>query len=189
MDQFRKDLKTLSSKGVFRRHLVLRNSAILSDEQYFTLKETISARYKVNFTDVLMFGSAKLGFSIKPTRQWGVFSDDSDIDIAIINGALYESFWVDLYEYSKSGAYWPEMGDFRKYFFRGWIRPDKFPPSHMFKRALDWWEFFNDTAKSGKYGNYPIRAGLYYNWNFLESYQCHCIEQCQRNFASENFSK
>lgn len=186
MKEFRRDLNTLSSKGVFRRHIVLRNSAILSDDQYFDLKESISTKYKVNFTDVLMVGSAKLGFSIKPSRQWGEFSDDSDIDIAIVNSDLFESFWVDLYNYSKSGAYWPDFVNFRKYFFRGWIRPDKFPPSHMFKRSLDWWEFFNETAGSRKYSNYPIRAGLYYNWHFLEAYQCLCIEQCQKDLAREN---
>ena len=188
MGQFRKDLKTLSSRGVFRRHIVLRNSVILSDDQYFNLKETICTKYNINFTDVLMVGSAKLGFSIKPTRQWGVFSDDSDIDIAIVNRDLFESFWADLYEYSKSGAFWPEFHNFRKYFFRGWIRPDKFPPSHMFSRSLDWWEFFNETGRSRKFTNYPIRAGLYYNWDFLEAYQCLCIEHCQRNAISENLS-
>ncbi len=186
MEQFRRDLKTLSSKGVFRRHIVLRNSAILSDDQYYNLKESICTQYKVNFTDVLMVGSAKLGFSIKPTRRWGVFSDESDIDIAIVNKGLFESFWLDLYEYSRSGAFWPEFLNFQNFFFRGWIRPDKFPPSRMFKRSLDWWEFFNETARSRKYNDYPIRAGLYYNWNFLESYQCLCIEQCQRNTVHDN---
>ncbi len=180
IEEFKTDLSSLTPERVFRKHILLSNSQVLTDDQYFQLKESISEKYSVNFTDVVMVGSAKLGFSIKPGRRWGEFGDDSDIDIAIVSRSLYEKYWKLLYQYSSNGGYWPRLGEFQKFFFRGWIRPDKLPPGHLFKEANEWWEYFNAITQAGEFGAYPIKAGLYHSWNFLESFQCLCIKQCQQ---------
>ncbi len=181
MKKFKADLLALPPEGVFRRHLILRNPTVISEDSYYRLKEAIVARFELNFTDVLMVGSGKLGFSIKPGRRWQAFADRSDIDIAIVSHRLFESFWNQLHEYFAQGGDWPNRRDFTKYFFRGWIRPDKFPPTERFQLATEWWEFFNELSQQETNGKYQIRGGLYYSWRFLETYHCKCIKDCRNS--------
>lgn len=164
---------------MFRKHVILRSSAVLNEDRHFELKESVADHFGVNFTDVVMVGSAKLGFSIKRTRRWGEFSDSSDIDLAIVSDHLFERFWNALHGYFLSGGYWPRKEKFLPKFFEGWIRPDLFPPSERFQACKDWWEFFNEVGATGKFSSLRIRAGLYHSWRFLEAYQCSCIRECQ----------
>lgn len=60
------------------------------DHKYFDLKYEIATKFKENPECVHMVGSAKLGFSIAPTKLWNSFSEESDIDIAIISRTLFE---------------------------------------------------------------------------------------------------
>ena len=179
MEDFKRDLVRLTPEAMFRRHIILRQSAVVDEDQHFSLKSEVSEHFGVNFTDVIMVGSAKLGFSIKPSRRWGEFSDTSDIDLAIVSPGLFERLWGDLHGYFVDGGYWPRRDKFLPRFFEGWIRPDLFPPEHRFDACRDWWEFFNDLGASGRFSSLRIRAGLYYSWPFLETYQCSCIRECQ----------
>lgn len=125
-----------------------------------------------------MVGSGKLGFSIVNSKRYRPFSDTSDIDVAIISPILFDAIWHNVYDYSFSGGYWPEEKAFKEYLFRGWIRPDKLPPSHKFALCKDWWDFFRSITSTGRYGPYKISAGLYRNWHFLETYLSVCINEC-----------
>ncbi|HEY9815238.1 MAG TPA: hypothetical protein V6D20_05460 [Candidatus Obscuribacterales bacterium] len=183
MEAFKRDLATLTPEAIFRRHIILRQSAVINEDYHFALKEEVSDHFRVNFTDVVMVGSAKLGFSIKPSRRWGDFGDTSDIDLAIVSAPLFEKFWSELHRYFSQGGYWPKKDKFLPKFFEGWIRPDLFPPGGSFDASRDWWEFFNGLGASGKFSSVRIRAGLYHSWPFLESYQCTCIRECQAELS------
>lgn len=178
MDDFKQDLLTLNSLQIVRKYVFNGQSKILNDVQYYQLKEDICGCFDIDFNDVLLVGSGKLGFSIKPSRRYGVFNDDSDIDVAVVSTALFQRVWKEATLYKKSGAYWPKSNDFFRYLSDGWIRPDKLPSSEYFEFSLKWWNFFNDLSASEKFGPYAIRAGLYQSWFFLEEYQKICVDQC-----------
>ena len=138
----------------------------------------ICEQFEIEFNDVLIVGSGKLGFSIKPSRRFESFNNDSDIDIAIVSTPLFERVWQEAYLYKKSAADWPSSGHFFKYLADGGIRPDKLPPSSYFNFTADWWNFFNELTASNKFGPYKIRGGLYHSHFFLQEYQTICIDQC-----------
>lgn len=176
---FKEDLKGLSSRQIIRKHILGANSRVLSDDQHYRLREQVCEHFAIEFNSVIMVGSGKLGFSIKPEKRFVPFSDDSDIDIAVVSASLFEKVWSEAYLYKKGGAYWPRSHSFFKYLSEGWIRPDKLPPNHQFEFASKWWDFFSGLAASRDYGPYKIRAGLYHSMFFLEEYQKICIEQCK----------
>lgn len=180
VSNFRSDLAALESEQIFRKYILNNNSPTLTQHSDYQLKEEISNFFKIEFRDVVLVGSAQLGFSIKPKQLFRLFNDDSDIDIAIISERLFVQVWKEVYAYKKSGAYWPKCEEFVKYLSEGWIRPDKLPPSDNFTFAQEWWDFFQDITNSNKYGPYKIRAGLYYSHFFLEQYQLICIDQCKQ---------
>ncbi|WP_417377327.1 hypothetical protein [Gimesia maris] len=180
IDQFKKDLKELSSTQIFRKHLLSSGCFALDDHQYFKLREEVSEFFSVEFNDTILVGSGRLGFSIKPTKRFVSFNDDSDLDLAIVSPKLFEKIWQDAFLYKRSAEFWPNSRIFFRYLAEGWIRPDKLPPSEYFKFSKEWWDFFNKITNGRQFGPYKIRAGLYYSHFFLQEYQTICIEQCMQ---------
>jgi hypothetical protein len=179
IDDFKQDLTNLSSLQIIRKYVLAAESQILTSDQHYRLKEQVCDHFEVEFNDVIMVGSGKLGFSIKPSRRFQPFNDDSDIDIAVVSPKLFEMVWNEAYLFKKGRAYWPQSESFFKYLSEGWIRPDKLPRNEYFQFTSKWWDFFNTLTSSGQYGPYAIRAGLYHSNFFLHEYQKICIEQCK----------
>ncbi|MHC8315726.1 hypothetical protein [Pseudomonas sp. LB3P31] len=176
IDDFKQDLAILTSLQIIRKYILAAESKILSVDQHYRLKEQVCENFGIEFSDVIVVGSGKLGFSIKPSRRFQSFNDESDIDIAVVSPKLFEAVWAEAYLFKKGGAYWPKSESFFRYLSEGWIRPDKLPRNQF---TTEWWAFFNALTSSGQYGPYKIRAGLYHSNFFLHEYQKICIEQCK----------
>ena len=176
---FKNDLSQIKPLHAVRKHIIGGNCAIISDNSYFELRQEVSERFDVHTNEVLVVGSSKLGFSIAPRKRYRHFSETSDIDVVVVSDVLFDTAWKRVHQYWLDGGYWENAGEFKKYLFRGWIRPDKLPDEVTFDFALEWWEFFNSLTSSGKYSAYKIAGALYKNWYFLESYQlkgvCECV--------------
>ncbi len=182
LKDFKKDLKNnLSSIQIVRKHIIFGECCELSQQAYFNLRSEVAKKFGLHPNEVFVVGSAKLGFSIAPDKEYHLFSDESDIDIALVCSTLFDEFWNQLYSYKEEFPNdWDEYDDFVDYFFRGWIRPDKLPPSDLFSLRKDWWDFFRSLTSSGRYGNYKITGGLYQSYFFLENYQKICIENVKK---------
>lgn len=177
IDQFKIDLKSLSADQMFQRYILTGSCSAVDDHSSYELRNSISQNFTVDYNSVIIVGSANLGFSIKPRKRYVSFGDDSDVDVAIVCGKLFERVWKEVYLYEKSGAFWPQKGAFRKYLSRGWIRPDMLPASKVFSFSNEWWEYFRTLYET--HGPYKITGGIYHSMFFLQQYQCICIEQCQ----------
>jgi len=102
-------LQKLESKQVFRKYLLDGPAFALDSHASFRIREAVCDQFDVEFTDVAIVGSGKLGFSIKPTRRYGAFNDDSDIDIAVVSTRLFERVWKEASLFAKSGADWSSV--------------------------------------------------------------------------------
>lgn len=176
---FKKNLTGRTSADLVQQYLTHGACHVLSESQYFQLKSAVAQKFNVHHSEVIVVGSAKLGFSVVPEKRYRPFGDASDIDVAICSGALYDSIWRDVFDYWARGEQWPHFHSFRKYHFRGWMRPDKLPPVASFERANAWWEFFRALRAGGKFGPYRINGALYKEWSFLEKYQVTCMHGCK----------
>lgn len=174
--QFKNDLLVLDSKAVVRKWITSDRCAMVSDKEYQALKKHISSRFKVAETQILVIGSAKLGFSLSPKKLYRSFNDRSDIDVVIVSSELFDIVWKGVYQLIQEKVYWQSFESFKEYLFIGWMRPDLLPPSHQFKLANDWWEYFRKLTSSGAFGHYKINGALYKDWEFLEGYHFNNIE-------------
>ena len=178
LKKFQTDISSLDSTQLFRKYILGGNCYVFDEEKHFRLREEICEYFHVEFNDIVLVGSGKLGFSVKSSKRYVAFGEESDIDIAVVSTKLFQQVWEESYLYKKSGAYWPASKEFFRYLAEGWIRPDKLPTSQYFKFTPKWWNFFNELTASGKYGPYKVRAGLYQSFFFLQEYQKICMEQC-----------
>lgn len=62
-------------------------------EQYDGFKKYISNKLKVHYNDIGIAGSAKLGLSLNPEKNFKKFDDKSDVDIIIVSRKLFNEFW------------------------------------------------------------------------------------------------
>lgn len=177
LDAFKVDLGALSSDQMVQRWLLTGSCAMIEDAAVHAVCDEIARNFEVEYNDVVVVGSARLGFSIKPSRRFESFGEDSDVDVAVVSTPLFERVWKEVYAYDRSGAYWPDKSSFRKYLSRGWIRPDLLPPEDTFEFSRGWWPFFNDLNVAGC--PYKITCGIYHSQFFLREYQKICIEQCR----------
>ena len=180
IDVFKRDLASYDAIDIARRHIIFGECAVMSPDDYFRLRTTIARKFDIHPNNVLIVGSAKLGFSIAPHKRYRAFCDESDLDVVIISERFFDLVWIDLHRYFTEGGYWEHSDEFREYLFRGWIRPDKLPPDQHFPFGREWWDFFNALSASREFTTARIRGAIYKNWYFLESYQRITIAGCAR---------
>lgn len=182
--RFQKDLATLNDDTVFQKYIAFGDSYILPTELYFELKHDVSMKFGVHSTQVILVGSAKLGFSIAPDKRYQHFRDESDLDVAVISQDLFDGLWSIAFDYWNVAGDWYRGTHFRDYLFRGWVRPDYLPPD--IQLANEWFEYFRQLTASQKFGPFKISAGVYKSWRFLERYQQIAIAQCRQSLRIEN---
>lgn len=164
--------KNNSLEKIIDKYLLFGTPYIFKDDEnkFYELKNEIAGFLKVSQTNIFVVGSAKLGFSIAPQKRYMHFNEESDIDIAIIDGATFLRYWKILYEYNTTGRAWSKdeaktYREFLEYFFKGWLRPDKFPSTMNEKK--EWFDFFKSLQKKYKF---KIAAGIYYDIDVFSRY-------------------
>src|SRR5438034_1758653 len=109
IDDFKSDLKNMSISTIVRRHITFGDCYVFENGKYFELKAEIADYFQIHPSEILLVGSAKLGFSIAPRKRYRHFGDQSDIDIAIVSTPLFEKIWQQVFEYRDNISYfWPE---------------------------------------------------------------------------------
>ena len=122
VNKFKRDICELDLSVAVQKHLTYGPCCLLSSDAYFELKREIAQQFKLHPTQVLVVGSAKLGFSIVPKKRYRLFNDESDIDVALVAPQLFEEVWTEVYDYWYGSAYWDQHQTFCNYLFQGWIR-------------------------------------------------------------------
>lgn len=179
VSNFRSDLLQMPSEMIVRSKLMSGDCFIFDAITYSALRSEIATHFGLHHNDVLVVGSAKLGFSIAPSKRYSPFSNTSDIDVAIISTTLFDTMWMQAYEFDRTGRLWDKKNRFIGKLFEGWLRPDLLP------RPLgdEWFDYFRKLTNSGRYGPYKINGGLYKQAYFLEHYQQVCIDTCKEEIS------
>ena len=155
------------------RYYQTQPAAALTTAQEASLRRAIADHHRVPLRDVIIVGSAKLGFTLRPKPgrpALSSFGDASDIDVAIISGPLFLNLWKRIFLYAEQHDDWSDGNAFRKFLQRGWLRPDRLPRDAEFPERREWFEFYQGLTDSGEFGPYKIAAGVYFDEDFWGQY-------------------
>ncbi|MFN2413626.1 MAG: hypothetical protein ABR603_00640 [Pyrinomonadaceae bacterium] len=91
----------------------------------------LTSRLPITAENIAVVGSAKLGFSLNPDGYFNPFSDESDIDVVVVNETLFDEIWSILLKWHYPRRYtglenilnskW--AGSRQKDIYWGWVRP------------------------------------------------------------------
>lgn len=179
---------TPDKKSTFiQRHLVHGVPYVFNGDEnkYFDFRNRIAKRFGVQYQEVFIVGSSKLGFSYQNNTE---FSLESDIDVVIVNEQLFDKYQIAIsdYQYELDKFYqtrtigeMQQYEKFMKYFIKGWMRPDYIPTSFSIELLRDEWFQFFRTISNGKseVGNYRVSGGLFKNMLYFEKYHLQSINR------------
>lgn len=181
----------------FCRKVILHGTPFVfkdNEDEFYEFRKRIANKFFVYFNEVLITGSAKLGFSpFKGTE----FSLDSDVDVSIVSMVLYEKMMDDILKFQI------ELRDHRRtvtereikmyhkfleYTALGWIRPDQLPVSfNLSILKNDWFDYFNSISyEKSEVGNYKVSAGVFKSYRHLEEYTLIGLKQIKNSNKIKN---
>ena len=85
----------------------------------FRFKKDVSSYFNIHPSQIVMVGSAKLGFSISPHKRYREFGDTSDIDLAIISKELFDNVSDSLLDYLDNNPAWDKKRLIHRISLRG----------------------------------------------------------------------
>lgn len=170
IEAFKASMRDRGIEQTYADYVVSQGTSILGTEFEERLRAAIAEHFGVTLESVCIVGSAKLGFSPKAGQYFKHFSDDSDIDVAIVCRDLFARIWHEVAEMERAHEYY-NFEKFKFYHFAGWIRPDRMPSSDEYVTSKDWWEFFRGLSGREEFLRFKIAAGLYHDHRFLKRYQ------------------
>ena len=99
-EEYKEDLQKLSVEAIYNKYIISGDIWYFRNkygdnwfEEYDRFKMFISNKLGVHYNDIAVAGSAKLGFSLNPKKNFGAFNDESDIDIIVISQKYFYLFW------------------------------------------------------------------------------------------------
>jgi hypothetical protein len=141
--------RTSSREMARKLYLSYPTCALIEDpETEYAIRNRFASLYAVPLTAVQIIGSAKTGFSL--VKSSAFIPKTSDLDVAIIEARLFQSFWEDAYETSRgfeATRFQDPVLDgrtiigggqqrFLSYLQRGIIAPEYLPPGHLRQRLI-----------------------------------------------------
>lgn len=197
--KFKNDCVTRSIDIVVQKHLIDGSSYFfdkIRKGEEFEFKKDLAKSLNVHIRDIVIVGSGKLGFSIKPDKdnpsyypfkkfdfdyKKNIENEKSDLDVAIVSSNLFDNQLVNIYNHTSS--YQNFGGDKKKsfayYILKGWIRPDFMPSDYSITSGI---QNIQDKYKRN-YGR-EINIGIYKSWYFFENYHQNNINNLKLNLIA-----
>lgn len=147
--------------------------------------------------DITVVGSGRFGFSTKPDADLRPFSDRSDIDVIVVNPALFDDLWLRLLR----GAYprppvtnqvggWLRVRQSELY--TGWLSPLEIRLDRKIFGAkaqpvldfnIQWFNTFKHAARRLPRRHEDVKGRLYRTWQHAELYHSHSLAALRRSLA------
>lgn len=179
------DESDMPVRDIVKKHITFGNPIVFDDDpsRYFKLKQVVASHFEIEPEEVIMCGSAKLGFSLNQTQLRKYLDDESDIDVVIISDKVFDKYWKELYEFNlkltaRTVKEEERYREFLDYFLKGWLRPDKFPL--RYERTQSWFDFFKGISYKREFGGRKVTGAVYRERFFFESYHVDNIQRIRR---------
>ena len=150
-------------------------------------KTILAQGIEVDPHDIVLTGSAAVGFSLNPSKNFREFHEKSDIDCGVISPHHFELAWRYL---RQRRASWLSINSQTKsairshkenYVFAGTIATDKILALLPFGKT--WQAALDKVENMGPIGGREVKLRIYKDYDALRYYQAHGIEKLRDDLA------
>lgn len=165
-----------------------------------TLRRHLSKELALVETNVVIVGSAQVGFSLSPDSFFTPFSPDSDIDVLVVDEKLFDTIWSAMLRWHYPRRRWLDHSDWnwaksrQKELYWGWFTPDKIRFSglslpEMLKPVRDlsttWFNAFRSLSRYREFSRRDVSGRLYRTWEHARMYHEDGLRQIRENLTKE----
>ena len=164
-----------------------------------TLRRHLCPLFGLDEQNVIIVGSAKIGFSLDPNSFPRRFTNSRDIDVLVVSETLFDTYWQTMLEwhYPRRLERLPQY-DFhwvtsrQRELFWGWFHPDEiryegltFPEVLKPLRDLKtkWFSSFKSLSRYDEFFGKDVNGRLYRTWRHALFYQASGLQQIRARLA------
>lgn len=147
-------------------------------DQYDKFKKYVANKLDVHYNNIGIAGSAKLGFSLNPSKKYKEFNDNSDIDIIIVSKRLFNEFWEQyLYDSYKPTTRINNIYDVGFCVFRKYMRLDCFRNNEYYNNWIKKTGGFEKDIQLRFRIDNDIHYRIFESWDSVKMYYISSINQ------------
>jgi hypothetical protein len=195
VDQFKVALANSPLAAITQEHIFAGLPYVFRDEPASNglLIGHVSDALCVLEQNVIVVGSAKIGFSLNPNSFPREFLDTSDIDVIVVSEELFDKVWMTLLEWqyprrlvNLGGSEQKWAASRRKDIYWGWMVPDEisyqglsFPDALRPLRdiAVQWFNTFQTLSLYPEFAARTVSGRLYRTWDHALRYHTDGLRQ------------
>lgn len=191
IDQFKEALRRHGSQHAYSEFVLgsdvwfFRNNAKAGQqyERYDRFKRLFSKSLGMPQNNIAIVGSAKLGFSLAPSKAFKPFDESSDVDIAIVSDALFRQSW-DAFLELQSKYHLNNYQSIASNIFRRFVSLKKIDIRNSF---FEEWARKVEPCKKDLQTIFhmpnEINYRIYQSWDAVERYHCNGLNSILRNLS------
>lgn len=188
--RFLQDLRDGSLSLVMSKWLIDRTPHLFYNSRNLCLewKEMLAEKTGVDSHGVLIMGTASLGFSLNPSKNFKLFDADSDVDVAIISHHYFEISWhclrtLGTRRYKLDQKQKASLKDHRqRLVYWGTVATDRILPILPFGR--EWISALTEMAHVEPTTERRINIRLYKDFGSLRAYHLDNLEKIRDTLLS-----
>ncbi|OKH64022.1 hypothetical protein EB74_11420 [Mycobacterium sp. SWH-M5] len=157
---------------------------------YVRWRHEVAKRLSVDPVSIQVVGSARLGYSLNPGKNFKRFDKESDLDIAVVSADLFELTWRELRQLINAR---PELNErksyLRKLVFDECIALDVVLPQLSYGKD---WAYCRDELielLGGDLIDREVKYRLYRNHSALRDYQIKGVQMARDRAIEEGFDR
>lgn len=154
-------------------------------ERYQFFRSRISSALDTPMKNIVIVGSARMGFSLNPYHIGREFSKTSDVDIVVVSARLFDMAWLELIRlqpkwYNLTPPEREMVEEHVKLVYWGNIRPDRLPGTTQISKL--WLETFGSVSDIQEFSAREARAFLFRTWWQVQSFYIRALKILRSNF-------
>lgn len=190
----------MSKVDTFKAELLARDPLVVAGEwlfdslpvvfedsmsDYIEWKTKLADGLEVDVNNLRIVGSAGIGFSLNPNKDWKEFHEESDIDVAIISPYHFEESWRFMRRLGPKIFGMPHearisiRAHVEKYIYWGTIATDQFLQYLPFGRS--WSLALANAGKHPLIGGREVNARVYRDYDALTGYTVNRLRNVIQN--------
>ncbi len=202
IDEFKEILRNEAIEAVVRDYVFQATPYVFRRERKSLdiLRQHLCRRLDLNAENLIVVGSASLGFSLSPRKFPRRFFSGSDIDVVIVNAPLFDSIWLHVlgWNYPQRNRLididWEWAKERVNDIYWGRFAPDRISNDTRFNRlslptnliqlrriSTDWFNAFQSLSLYKEFASRKITGRLYRTWDHALLYHVSGFQQIKDN--------